>query len=101
MIRGAGHHVYADQAAQFNSSVNRVCLLVDQQFDMSTQSPIGAYKRLRRASEGGAALGRGPFGTRRRTNSECGPEPLEGMEVLRPNQTFSGKKCAVKFLLRI
>ena len=57
MIRGAGHHVYADRADAFNDSVNRICQLVDAGLDVT--SPIGGHTR------------------RRRQSSECTPRPHE------------------------
>ncbi|KAI0229102.1 1-acylglycerol-3-phosphate O-acyltransferase ABHD5 [Lamellibrachia satsuma] len=31
VIKGAGHHIYADKAEEFNTSINRICRMVDQE----------------------------------------------------------------------
>ena len=36
LIRGGGHHVYADRPAEFNESVEKICQMVDE--DMDTKS---------------------------------------------------------------
>ena len=33
VIKGAGHHVYADRPSEFNAEVNRICRLVDEAED--------------------------------------------------------------------
>ena len=42
MVKGAGHHIYADKAEEFNTSVNKICRGVDQEQEQgfrSVQSP--------------------------------------------------------------
>ena len=36
LIRGGGHHVYADRPTEFNESVEKICQMVDK--DMDTKS---------------------------------------------------------------
>ena len=51
MVKGAGHHVYADRADQFNYMVNKVSALADLKIDLTGMTPSAAYKLLRRMTD--------------------------------------------------
>ena len=70
IIKGSGHHVYADKADDFNHMVCTVGAIVDEQIDLLGRTPVAAYRRLRHLSESGTSRG-GGAGMRRRIASEC------------------------------
>jgi len=47
VIKGAGHHVYADKAYQFNNVVMRICQIVDNRMDFGQPFIPSARRRLR------------------------------------------------------
>ena len=55
VIKGAGHHLFADKVDEFNNIVNRICRLVDQEQEQGA-SPFSASKRRRTQSDSALPL---------------------------------------------
>ena len=46
-IKNAGHHVYCEQPVEFNMAVNKVCAIVDADYDLSYEHRSDAYRQLK------------------------------------------------------
>ena len=79
VISGAGHHVYADQAENFNSTVNKICDMADSNsFTKPPTSPLKTSTPTKDDSELNEALKKNTKGS---TSIKQGKQELDKFDT--------------------